>query len=316
MVCAAEDGKILSVHKKFSIGEPGTAPIQCGKWIVCMGWSVCSARQDRSRSSAGRDGGACSTRDSAIVSVLPIGSTSVYATPLIDRLRPFFCYFGGKWRSARRYPFPQYPTIVEPFAGGAGYALHYPERRVELYEADPIIFELWSYLIKVKQSEILRLPSVVEHVDDVSGPEAARSLIGFWLNKGVAEPKKTPSVWARSGERPNSFWGPAIKERIAAQVPSIRHWVVKNRSYELARNVRSTWFIDPPYQGECGSSYRYRSIDYGALGEWCRGLQGQILVCEQAGADWLPFQPFRTTKATPGSRGRSYSREVLWAATR
>ena len=33
-------------------------------------------------------------------------------------LRPFFSYYGGKWRSAvKHYPAPEFDQIVEPFAG-------------------------------------------------------------------------------------------------------------------------------------------------------------------------------------------------------
>jgi hypothetical protein len=32
-------------------------------------------------------------------------------------LRPFWRYYGGKWRAAPRYPAPRYDTIIEPFAG-------------------------------------------------------------------------------------------------------------------------------------------------------------------------------------------------------
>ncbi len=35
-------------------------------------------------------------------------------------LKPFFCYFGGKWRAAPHYPTPKHAEIVEPFAGAAG----------------------------------------------------------------------------------------------------------------------------------------------------------------------------------------------------
>lgn len=231
---------------------------------------------------------------------------------MTERLQPFFCYFGGKWRAAKRYPTPQHETVIEPFAGGAGYALTYHDRRVILYEVDPTIYGLWSYLTRVKPSEILALPSQVEHVDDVKGAQEARWLVGFWLNKGGTTPKKTPSVWARSGIRPNSFWGQTIKERIAAQVDHIRHWDVRNVSYTTAENETATWFVDPPYQGECGRAYRFRTIDYPALGTWCQERRGQVLVCEQDGADWLPFKPFHTIKATPGARGKSYSKEVLW----
>jgi hypothetical protein len=37
-------------------------------------------------------------------------------------LKPFFNYYGGKWRVARRYAPPEHDLIIEPFAGAAGYA--------------------------------------------------------------------------------------------------------------------------------------------------------------------------------------------------
>lgn len=73
-------------------------------------------------------------------------------------LQPFFSFFGGKWRVGLRYPAPMYPTIIEPFAGGAGYSVRYSDRQVVLYDADPIIAGLWSYLIKVSPAEVLALP--------------------------------------------------------------------------------------------------------------------------------------------------------------
>jgi hypothetical protein len=52
------------------------------------------------------------------------------ATP---RLRPFFGYYGGKWRDAvKHYPPPEHTRIVEPFAASAGYSLRYPDRKVIL----------------------------------------------------------------------------------------------------------------------------------------------------------------------------------------
>jgi len=32
-------------------------------------------------------------------------------------LKPFWQYYGGKWRAAPHYPKPRHDTIVEPFAG-------------------------------------------------------------------------------------------------------------------------------------------------------------------------------------------------------
>jgi site-specific DNA-adenine methylase len=46
----------------------------------------------------------------------------------VSGLRPFFPYYGSKWRAARAYPPPLHRQIVEPFAGSAGYALRYRSR--------------------------------------------------------------------------------------------------------------------------------------------------------------------------------------------
>lgn len=228
------------------------------------------------------------------------------------KLKPFFCYFGGKWRAAPHYPTPTYPMIVEPFAGAAGYATRHHHLQVKLYDVDPVIYGIWSYLIAVKPSEILALPASVENVDSISVPQEAKWLIAFWLNKGNTTPKKSASTWAKSGLRPNSFWGPVVRQRLADQVDHIRHWEIFQKSYQEAPDFEATWFIDPPYFGECGKLYKHKLEDYTELGIWCQKRRGQVMVCEREGAVWLPFEPFKTIKATPGSKGKGHSSEVIW----
>lgn len=226
-------------------------------------------------------------------------------------LRPFFSFYGGKWRAYRKYPEPAHPTIVEPFAGSAGYATRYPDRQVDLYDADEAVAGVWDYLISTDEAEIRRLPLVVEHVDTLpmTVPQEARWLIGFWLNHGAAAPCKTPSAWMRKGEHATSFWGEAIRERIATQVRHIRHWTITHGQYDKAPNDPATWFVDPPYQTPAGRHYRHSNIDYASLGEWCQERIGQTIVCEQVGADWLPFEDIGATKSTLGK-----SREVAWVS--
>jgi hypothetical protein len=228
-------------------------------------------------------------------------------------LHPFFTFYGGKWRVAPYYPQPQHQTVIEPFAGGAGFSLRHPERNVRLYDADPTICGVWHYLIHSSSGEILSLPSAVNHVDELHVPQEAKSLIGFWLNKGTTQPSKTPSKWMRTYQatQPGTYWGPTIRERIASQVDSIRHWTMSQASYEEIPNVEATWFVDPPYE-IAGRHYKFHDIDYPSLGDWCRSRSGQVIVCENAGADWLPFQTFRTIKGLEGRRGGKQSAEVLW----
>ena len=229
-------------------------------------------------------------------------------------LKPFFSYYGGKWRAAPHYPAPKYDTIVEPFAGSAGYSLRYADRRVRLNDKDEIICGVWDYLIHAPSSEILALPEQVAHVDELHISQEAKWLIGFWLNKGAASPCKTPSSWMRKGTHTNSFLGTTIKNRIASQQQHIRHWKVFNLSYSnLILNGKATWYIDPPYIG-AGKFYRHPSsgIDYNHLGAWCRGIRGHVIVCENEGADWLPFSNVMHVKATAGRKRKGVSAEVTY----
>jgi hypothetical protein len=228
-------------------------------------------------------------------------------------MRPFFSFFGSKYRVAPHYPQPTYGTIIEPFAGSAGYSLRYPDRQVKLYDADPVICRVWDYLIHVSSEEVRRLPVLFDHVDEINAPQEAKWLIGFWLNKGTVHPSKTASKWMRDYQfkQPGVYWGERIRERIASQVGSIRHWTMLQASYSEIPDQEATWFIDPPYE-VAGRAYRFHDINYSELGEWCQTRSGQIIVCENSGADWLPFRPFRTIKGLEGKRGGKKSVEVIW----
>ena len=223
-------------------------------------------------------------------------------------LKPFFPYFGSKWRDARYYPAPLYDHVIEPFAGSAGYATWHEPAMVSLFDLDPVLVGVWGYLVGAAESEILALPdlAVGQSVDDFRLPQEAKWLIGFWLNRGSASPKKTRTAYSARIDRQQLVWGQRARERIASQVGRIRHWRVYYGSYQAAPRVQATWFVDPPYIDK-GRYYRVHDVEYDRLGAWCQRLLGQAVVCEQAGADWLPFQPFRTTKSTRGT-----SAEVIW----
>lgn len=224
-------------------------------------------------------------------------------------LRPFFSFFGAKWRAAKRYPPPTLSTIVEPFAGSAGYACHYPDCRVVLVEKDPVISGLWSYLIRVRAAEVRALPSTFDAVHDETLPPEARTLIGFWLNRGCEKPRIQPNSWARSGAWPMCFWGEIVRERIARQVDQIRHWKIIEGDYRRSPDSDATWFIDPPYE-KAGRRYveSSKALDFVALGAWCRSRVGQVIACENVGATWLPFEPMGAQRGI----GKRYSEEAIW----
>lgn len=230
------------------------------------------------------------------------------------RLAPFWSYYGSKWRIAGLYPRPLHKTIIEPFAGSACYSLMYPEREVILCDSDPVVAGIWRYLLAAKESEVLALPVNIEHIDETAAlPQEARWLIGFWLGRARMRPALKSSTWARSHAHEAAararFWGPAARLRIARQLQAIRHWqIIEGRSQDLA-NRPACWFVDAPYQGYRGRSYRRnsRAIDYVELGSWCISRCGQVIVCEAAGADWLPFERLTSNN---GMRGRGV--EMMW----
>ena len=194
-----------------------------------------------------------------------------------------FSYYGTKYKLARLYPPPEHEIIIEPFAGAAGYSLLYPEKNVLLYDTNPKIVEVWEYLINASKQDILSLPDIItgQKVSEFNLSKAEKYLIGFCINPGSTCPKITASK--------RSKWE-TYKKRIADNVDKIKHWKIFNKSYETIPNQIATWHIDPPYQKAGKYYFGYNKMNYTKLGEWCKELKGQVMVCENEGADYLPFQ--------------------------
>lgn len=211
-------------------------------------------------------------------------------------LRPFFSYYGSKWKLSQRgvYPPPVHETIVEPFAGSAGYSMAHHRHRVVLVERDDHIAGVWRYLIGADPARIRSLPDVPSEGTtwDLDVADEERNLIGLWLSRASKHVRRTPSGWMRKFPE-KLWWGPRARERIASQLPAIRHWTVIEADYTEAPDLEATWYVDPPYQQQ-GQIYRTGgngTLDYEALGDWVRSRRGQVIACEAEGADWLPFEP-------------------------
>ncbi len=233
----------------------------------------------------------------------------------MSALPPVVSYYGSKTKIAPLYPRPQYRRIVEPFAGGASYSRCYPDHDVLLVDKHERLIAVWQYLIAAKASEIRSIPllGAGQSTDDLHVCQEARWLVGWWLNAAVADPRLTASKWARTGDKV-CFWGPHCRERIASVVDRIRHWRAVCASYDAVDiSEPVTWHVDPPYEGK-GRYYHHssRDIDFAALGVWCRSLPGQVMVCENEGASWLPFEPFATGESCKRKGGGGKSIEVLW----
>ena len=220
-------------------------------------------------------------------------------------MHPFFLYFGGKWKLARRLGAPRHPHVIEPFGGSCGYSVYWSPPQVAIIERDPIIFGVWDYLIRTPEREVLALP-IVDCIDELPAGtcQEGRDLVGFWLNRATSEPAKRRSSWARHPDTRYMFWGPQIRWRIASQLKHIRHWTIRHGDYRQAPDIEAHWHIDPPYVA-AGRHYRFGYVGRRALADWCKQRKGFVQVCGASGEDYLPFRRFAALHSHNSARGFS-----------
>jgi len=192
-----------------------------------------------------------------------------------------FNYPGSKYYLARRYPPPFYDTIIEPFAGSAQYAFRYSHKRVILVDLRKDVCALWWRLQRSTPEEILALPTFSDSELIIHDDPAFRLLMMLGTHPGDFNHN-------RSGTGHHRQRWDNKRKKIADGLCLIRHWEIINDDYSSVANIRATWFVDPPYQ--FGKSYDCPRLNYYDLSQWCLQRRGQIIVCEQYGADWLPFQ--------------------------
>lgn len=197
-------------------------------------------------------------------------------------------YFGSKSNLAGKYPPPKHSKIIEPFAGSARYSLKYYNRDILLIDKYPVIIEIWHYLQNASENDILGLPKIQkgQKVSDFTLSDIEVKFMGFLVQASQGQPRNSTGTL-------NGIDVERDLKRIAKNLFKIKHWVIKEGSYEDLENEEATWFIDPPYQygGEHQYKFGNKQIDFGKLAEWCKSRKGQSIVCETTKADWLDFKP-------------------------
>ncbi len=236
------------------------------------------------------------------------------------KIGPLFKWFGSKWQNAKHYPKPRYDVICEPFAGGAGYSLNYPGHQIHIWEDDPNLYYLWSWLInKATEGLIKDIPINIPVKTDIRTIGLSKGqalLLKHWQRTNNVGDCWTISPW---GNKPGQ-WTENTRARVANEVQYIKHWKV-TQPIDLIDSIL-TWFIDPPYM----YNYRYRTtlpdFDFNNLVSFVDTINknSQIMVCEAARKedgkipDYLPFKPHISSVTSRRKTNQSHhSKEVLFS---
>lgn len=101
-----------------------------------------------------------------------------------------------------------------------------------------------------------------------------------------------------------------IRIQISRELPKIRHWQIICADYHSIENQLATYFVDPPYTVGGQHQYKFNNsqIDYCELSKWCKSRLGQVIVCENTKADWLPFWPLKNIQGA----GNTNTTEAMW----
>jgi hypothetical protein len=259
------------------------------------------------------------------------------------RIKAPISYYGGKSKIAHLYPAPVHDLIIEPFAGSAAYSwLHRrradgTRRQVWLNDLDEKTYSIWSFLTQADALDIVErfVPDTVVAGQKVSDliPSDLPGLVEICraeANQGTQGAKGVHDQITSMGAK---CW--KVKRKLREVIPEVCDWRVTQWGYgDVNRQLRltdlmnlgdgavipeanspmtATWFIDPPYANEAGKRYRQGGLDYATLSTYCKTRKGQVIVCENYGADWLPFERFNHQRTSIRSRyQKANAQEVMY----
>jgi hypothetical protein len=231
-------------------------------------------------------------------------------------LNPLFKCYGSKWSSSKHYPPPlDGLPIFEPFAGSAGYSLRYHWFDVVLWETNPLLQELWLWIINEATSQdILDIPLNLPIGTDIRTLGLTRGqqlLLKHWQRTNNVGPCMTISPW---GDKPGQ-WTENTRARVSEEIHAVKHWKFQEPKW----NEIGTWHIDGPYQ--FNYQYGVKDFDYGKLSLSVHQLpvDSLVMVCEavcpKTGKvpNYLPFEPSHLQVTSRRKYNQSHhSRELIY----
>lgn len=235
------------------------------------------------------------------------------------RFTCLFSFYGGKSRIVHRYPDPVHDTVIEPFAGGASYSLRHHERQVWINEKDPVTRSMWEFVLSSDSADWVEghVPETVHIGDKASemiprdAPAGLLEILRSQANMGTQGARGIHDQVTMIGQ----IGWPRLKPRLMQWIPLVAHWKLTGLDYSaVATDDSATWFVDPPYNNSAGRRYRLgmQSDEFGHLARWVDTLRGQVIVCENGGADWLPFEPLVARQGVRGRYQKSKAMEVVY----
>lgn len=216
-----------------------------------------------------------------------------------------FSYYGSKSIVVDLYPRPVYNKIIEPCCGSARYSLRHFENDIILIDKYDAVIKVWHYLQKCSPKDILGLPKLVKgmEIDKLNISDEEKLFLGFQAGIASISPRNKVSKFsAEQNGRKNQY------KRIADQLFKIKHWVIKVGDFKDIPNQTATWFCDFPYQFG-GIAYLHNKINFVECSEFAQSRQGQVIVCENTKANWLPFKPMSPMRGANGIK----TIEAIWS---
>ncbi len=226
-----------------------------------------------------------------------------------------FSYYGSKSKIVQYYPSPTCDKIIEPFAGSARYSFRYWEKDILLVDKYKVIVDIWHYLQRTSEKDILGLPKldkVGQDLRDFNLSEVEKNFMGYLVCSGTGTPNNILTKnRIETKKSKTTVENQLIK--IAKELYKIKHWKIVLGSYEDLENENATWFIDPPYEYG-GHSYKEsnKNLDFNSLANYCKSRIGQVIVCENTKATWLDFKEFVSRCDNSANAHGNKTTEAIW----